>query len=395
VKTTVVDVVNFNCDASCLPASHWLEALSGGERSTLCQWLNLYVEEDRPVVIGFTGATVADMAILNPEAIAVVNGSPQIFEIILRPFSHDIALLRTAAGFEFNVAAGRKTIEHEFVNVSPYFLPAEFMLTNSQVHHLAKTGVRGTFVNAARFKTELKSRIPDHPYLVHGVFSSTLRCLPIRGELAEAYLQSLHYWDPELWNQAIVNLPAGASFSWRDGESFLLVPSGLERERAWLNGQNREVELASIAQVERGLNFREPDDAFAYRSFPVHSFSDWMKEFRMLGYLERCSDLERHLEALDISAKTLWLQAINSDVLSAVEKESPTIRMRTLPRAHSNSHEIVHTIRRSERGFEGEEFLEMLDSRLGQWQPRNLPDASLPHLRKYAARCEYLTRLLS
>jgi hypothetical protein len=293
------------------------------------------------------------------------------------------------------VAAGRKTIEREFVNVSPYFLPAEFMLTNAQVHHLAKIGVRGTFVNAARFKTELKARIPNHPYLVRGVFSSTLRCLPIRGELAEAYLQSLHHWDPDLWNQAIISLPVGVSFSWRDGESFLLIPSGLERERAWLNGQNRNVELASIANVEADLNFREPDDASAYRSFPVHSFSDWMKEFRMLGYLERCNEIERNLEDYDISAKTLWLQAINSDVLSAVEKESPTVRLRTLPALHPDSHEIVHTIRRSERGFEGEEFLEMLDTRSGNSSRRQNADTGsvAPHLRKFAARSQYLSRL--
>src|SRR5512139_357101 len=170
-----IDLVNFNADASCLPAADWLRALTGGVDSGMCRWLRVYVEEQRRVVIGFTGATVADMAIMNPEAIALVNDHPDLFEVVFRPFSHDIALLRSHSGFAFNVHTGRVTIEREFTKIAPYFLPAEFMLTNAQVRHLEGVGVRGTFVNASRFKNELRSRIPEEPYFVHGIYSSKLR----------------------------------------------------------------------------------------------------------------------------------------------------------------------------------------------------------------------------
>ena len=285
------------------------------------------------MVIGFTGATVADMAELNPEAIDLVNRHPDIFEVILRPFSHDIALLRSPAGFALNVKAGRDAIENEFRSVTPYYLPAEFMLTNAQLYHLERSGVRGTFVNAARFKDELRSRIPRRPYLVRAIFGSTLRCIPINGALSEAYLQSLHLWDVVAWNQTLAEMTEDIAFSWRDGESFLFVPDGIPRERAWLKGDSRDVCRSFLRDVEASLEFPDPPDTDArtYRSYPVHSFSDWIKEFRMLGFLDRLAVLEQRLDTFDATATALWLQAINSDVFSAVEKDSPVIALRTAP----------------------------------------------------------------
>ena len=355
----VVDIVNFNADASCLPASDWLSALKGGAGSSICRWLGVYVEERRRVVIGFTGATVADLVSLNPEAIAFVNDHADVFEVILRPFSHDIALLRSPAGFALNVRAGRAAIEKAFQHVMPYFLPAEFMLTNAQVNHLERSGVRGTFVNASRYKDELRSRIPDRPYFVRGTFSSRLRCIPIQGALGEAYLQALHLWDAGPWNKAVAAVPNEVAFSWRDGESFLFVPDGIDRERAWLQEESPDVHRATVAAVEATLDFQEPGAEAAatyqaYRSYPVHSFSDWVKEFRMFGYMERLAAVERRLDGFDGQARALWLQAINSDVFSSVEKDSPVIALRTAPQGEPASREILWTIQRSERGCEGE-----------------------------------------
>jgi hypothetical protein len=390
----VVDVVNFNADASCLPAADWLAALRGGSRSSLCQWLGVYVEEQRPVVMGFTGATVADMAGLNPEAVELVNAHPDVFELVLRPFSHDIALLRSPSGFALNVEAGRDAIEKEFRNVTPYYLPAEFMLTNAHVYHLERAGVRGTFVNAARYKDELRSRIPSRPYLLRAIFDSTLRCIPINGALSEAYLESLHLWDVVAWNQTLAESPEDFPFSWRDGESFLFVPNGIQRERAWLRGDSREVQRSLLKDVEGLLNFAEPadTDTRTYRSYPVHSFSDWIKEFRMLGFLDRLAALEQDLETFDATETALWFQAINSDVLSAVEKDSPVVALRTGPNGDRGSREIRWTIQRSERGFEGEEFLELLDA--GPDRDRLIARATGPHMEKFRVRRHYLQHTL-
>jgi hypothetical protein len=398
--TQVVDIVNFNADASCLPASAWLSALEGGDGSSICRWLGLYAKARRPVVIGFTGATVADMAILNPEAIAFVNGHPDVFDVILRPFSHDIALLRSPAGFALNLKAGRAAIEKAFQHVTQYFLPAEFMLTNAQVNHLERSGIRGTFVNASRYKDELRSRIPHCPYFVRGTFSSSLRCIPIQGELGEAYLQSLHLWDAAFWNHAVTAVPHQVAFSWRDGESFLFVPDGIERERAWLAAESREIDRVSLAAVEPALDFQEPGDEAAptyrsYRSYPVHSFSDWVKEFRMFGYMERLAAIEKRLDSFDHEARALWLQAINSDVFSAVEKDSPVIALRTAPPGEAASREVRWTIERSERGCEGEEFLEMLDAIDHAAVVRHIQaEPPPPHIQKLRARQRYLNDIL-
>jgi hypothetical protein len=394
--TGLVDLVNFNADASCLPAADWLAALRHGDNSTMCRWLRLYVEYSRRVVIGFTGATIADMAELNPEAIAVVKAHPDIFEAVLRPFSHDVALLRSPSGFAWNAAAGRAAIEREFTNVSPYFLPAEFMLTNAQVWQLARSGVRGTFVNAARYPSELRPRIPGKPYLVRGIFGSTLRCMPVHGALHDAYLRALHLWDVTVWNHALGEIGERVSFSWRDGESFLFLPDGIERERAWLKGESGDVERMFLSHAERGLDIGEPDlsDTRTYRSYPVHSFSDWIKEFRMLGYLGRLNALEQRLDKFDAIAKALWLMAINSDVFSAVEKESPVVTLRRAPAETGDTREIEWTMLRSERGVEGEEFLELLEAHLSGG-PALTADTlrQAPHIRKLRARQSYLERL--
>jgi hypothetical protein len=44
--------------------------LKGGGDSQICRWLGAYVEASRRVVLGFTGATVADLAMLNPKPFA-------------------------------------------------------------------------------------------------------------------------------------------------------------------------------------------------------------------------------------------------------------------------------------------------------------------------------------
>ena len=108
----------------------------------------------------------------------------------------------------------------------------------------------------------------------------------------------------------------------------------------------------------------------------------------MLGFLERLAALERNLKSFDCGAKALWFQAINSDVLSAVEKDSPVVSLRTAPPGDGRSREIRWTIRRSERGIEGEEFLEMLEAHHGRSGP---PEGNVaPHLEKLRARWTYL-----
>lgn len=48
----LVDVVNFNADASCLSSKQWMEDLKGGKRSKFYQWLLLYVNKKKKYHLG-------------------------------------------------------------------------------------------------------------------------------------------------------------------------------------------------------------------------------------------------------------------------------------------------------------------------------------------------------
>lgn len=391
--TRLIDVVNFNADASCLSAADWLSALQGGERSRLCQWLHHYVELRRKVVLGFVGGTVADMAVFNPESIALVNAHRDIFEIVLRPFSHDIALLRTAPGFALNLQLGRTVVQGEFRNVVEFYLPPEFMLTNTQVKVLADSGIAGVFLNPSRFTPELQRRIPVFPYLLEAVLGARMPCIPFRGDLTDRYLDSLHAFDGSPWNEAVVGAgQADPVFTWRDGESGFLLPDGVERERAWLEGESGSIQRQSLSSALEGMHFSTGEEMpqGLSRAYPVHSFSAWFKEFRMLGFLKRIDQIEQRLESLPPVLRILWLQAINSDVLSAVEKDSPVVTLKPRP---GSAQETRYTIWRSERGFEGEDCLAILESLLkAPGHNEYLELSGKPHLRKLRARIDFLRK---
>jgi hypothetical protein len=356
--TALLDIVNFNADASCLASADWLSALSGGRASVFCRWLDLYIERGKKVSLGLTGATVVDLAICNPEAIRSINEHRDVFEILLRPFAHDIALLRTPPGYRLNVELGRKVLQHEFGDHTQFFLPPEFMLTNAQLTQLGEVGVDGVFINAERFKPEVKRCLPEYPYLIKGLLGKRLPCVPLHGRITRSYLHSLQRFNADEWNRSLERFDRKRCATWRDGESFLLLPDGLRREAAWLTGEDGSVERELLREILPELQF-EPDGAPPLIDFyPVHSFASWIKEFRMFGYLNRLQEIERRLPQLNDEQLVLWLQAINSDVLSAVEKDSPIVRILTEP----GTQELVdYEIRRSARGFEGEEFLGLLE----------------------------------
>lgn len=392
--TRLVDVVNFNADASCLAAGEWLAILKGGERSRLCQWLGIFAELERPIVLGFMGGAIADMATFNPEAIALINANPKVFDLILRPFSHDVGLLRSARGFIVNLNLGRAIACREFSHVNEFFLPPEFMLTNSQVKNLADNGSAGTFLNPTRFKEEISQRLPKIPFLLEGVLGSQLPCIPFEGTLTPAYLDALHNVDPEPWAEAVRSVGATRVFMWRDGESCFLVPDGIERERQCVAEEPSDIQRETLRGALAGLHFASSNElpADTSRSYPVHSFSAWFKEFRMLGFLDRLARIEARLDTLPKDLLVVWLQAINSDILSAVEKDSPVVSLSSFP--GSRHAKTLHTIWRSERGFEGEDYLALLEAALES------PDAldyiwmsTKPHFRKLRARIEYVRRL--
>ena len=381
----LVDIVNFNADASCLDSEKWLAILKGGADSLFCRWLLLYVRYKKRMVLGMTGATISDLIMHNPEAVKIVRDNPDIFQVIFRPYSHDISLLRTSYGFCCNLAAGKAVIQGTFEHACNYYLPPEFMLMNEQVTILARIGVKGTFINPMRYVPDLATRIPKYPYLVRGIMGANLGCIPIDGELTQLYLDTIQSWNVKEWNEVIQKKEVSTLRLWRDGESSFLIPNGIEREEFWLTNCT-----ADRVHLD-GEDYNTLIEPSLFHSYPVHAFSPWMKELRMFGYLGRIQDIERRLPNLPAVVRYFWLLTINSDILSAVEKRSPLIRLRSLPTSEQTQE---FRILRSERGYEGEEYLALLDRYiLNEKDPPELNDPLAPHLIKAKGRIEHLKRL--
>jgi hypothetical protein len=128
-----------------------------------------------------------------------------------------------------------------------------------------------------------------------------------------------------------------------------------------------------------------------YRSYPVHSFTPWMKEFRMLGFISRIRKIEESLDRLSTDQIHLWLATINSDILSAIEKESPVVEIRERA-GKTDTGKLV--IRRSERGFEGEEYLAILEKTLESGEmPVYSASSESSHIEKLRNRLQYLNSL--
>lgn len=387
----LVDIVNFNADGSCVSAERWLAALRGGRGSELCGWLDAYVSTQSKVTLGFIGGTLADIATLNPEAIALINDHPELFEVLVRPFAHDIALLRGAAGFRLNLELGQRAARKEFRQTSSWYLPPEFMLTNRQLGTLPEFGFDGVFINPGRFENEVQGRLPRRPYLVAGVGGLTMRCIPFERSLTEAYLRTIQRLAPEQWNDSAAEISDDVAYVWRDGESMLLIPDGVARERFWLETVRANADRLSLSEAARASRFLAPDELppHAYRSYPVHSFAAWMKEFRMLGYLRALERYEEQLAALPAAQQLIWLQAINSDVLSAVEKASPSVQIRAFATREPLEGHIDHRILRTERGFEGEEYLHLLETFDSPATRRHIRESAAPHMIKLRTRLSY------
>ncbi len=387
--SSLVDVANFNADASCLSSKSWIASLDGGKNSQLHKWLEFYVALKKKITIGFTGGTIADILALNPCSLDLINENPKTFEILLRPFAHDISILRTPEAFLLNFSWGKTIIQNEFRNVAEFYLPPEFMLTNEQVFLLSQEKIDGLFLNPERFDIETRKRIPRTPYRVKGIHNSLVNCIPVSGMLTNLYLHSIHNFDSQMWNKAILD-QCGVIYSWRDAESSFLLPDGLQREKFWLEEEEDKIERVHLKEIQNTFieNSELPEQNF--HSYPMHSFHAWMKEFRMLGFLKRVENIENRLGQLNYQQKMLWLQTICSDILSSIEKTSPKIKLKKQSYQDTTTEHIIY---RSERAFEGEEYLNMLEESMKVTYDVRSRLCHQPHQIKLRNRLDYLPKI--
>lgn len=388
----IIDVVNFNADASCLSSAYWLDILKNGNESPLCKWLSLYVAMGKKVVLGFPGATIADISTFNPEAIHIINGNPSIFQIIIRPFAHDLGLLRTVDAFRKNFEYGFRTIRKEFKNTYNYYLAPEFMLTDEQVHVLANYDIEGTFVNPDRYSRPVNNRIPKHSYKLRGIFNSELVCVPFLENGARYYLESLQLLNVTHWNALIKHCKNDYAFTWRDGESLFFLPDGLSREKYWLENETHEVIRAHLSKEGTSTSCFPNSTEQCITTYPVHSCLSWMREFRMMGFISRVLKLEEKIPHMERNLLYMWLMIINSDILSSIEKDSPIVKVKSL-----KSEKLVSlTIQRSERWHEGIEYLNLCESYghtsiAAHYGPDI--DSYPPYVSKFSYRLDYLKKI--
>lgn len=407
----LIDVVNLNGDASCLSSAKWLRCLEGGRESLLMRILGAYVSSGRKVNLGPVGATAMDIARFNPEAIEFINAHPHVFEIVLRPFAHDNALLRLPAGFRHNAETGMRTLRELFRNVNQFYLAPEIMVTSEQVSILAELGVSAVFLHKGRYDVSVARHVPDVPFEIHGVFSTPMLCIPFSArELETAYLHALHGTAPAAQWAEMARRAAGHTqiAVWRDGESCLLHPLGPQFEAGLLAAEAEAgVERTFLSELPLSPPRTELPGG-TLRWFPLHSMKPWLETMKLYWFVERTRRIEQSLETLDERLRRLWLLTINSDILSAAEKSPPVVNvsedvLRAAPGdplwdgviALSESGQLILT--RSERAGEGEDYLAYLEAALDGRIPlddvvQRFAAAAEPHLRKAWARTASQTR---
>lgn len=401
----LIDVVNFNADASCLASAKWLRCLEGGRDSIVMRVLTNYAAHRRKVNLGIVGATARDLAAFNPQAVEFINEHSEVFEIVLRPFAHDNALLRLPAGFRWNAENGIAALRRLFRRVGDFYLAPENMVTGGQIRILRELGVRGIFLHKGRYDVSVNRHVPDVPFELRGVFGTPMLCVPFAAaELEALFLRGLHGMETaEAWGAAARQRSAqGQCVIWRDGESCLLHPLAPRHEEQMFAAEE-------AAGVERAFlsELRLPRERPALRDgvlryFPLHSMRPWMEAMKLYWYIGRVQLLEQQLDRQPEPVKRLWLLTINSDILSAAEKSSPVVDVSDeVLRADAGdplwngvlplpeSQQLILT--RSERAGEGEDYLSYLDEvASGRTSVEALcaawRESGEPHLRKAAAR---------
>ena len=192
----LLDIVNFNADASCLSSDKWLATLNGGFSSRLCKLLDSYIDHQRKVNIGFTGATIRDLNAFNPEALEKINNHPEIFQILQKSFSHDLSPLRSPTGFQLNLETGLKTIKRYFKNTIPVFLQNEIMIRNQQIETLVEHGIKALFIHPERYDDMVRQIIPKKPFFCRGTHQAEILTIPISDNMTVPYLGYLHREEP-------------------------------------------------------------------------------------------------------------------------------------------------------------------------------------------------------
>ena len=401
---SLLDIVNVNADASCMSSNKWLRSLEGGENSRFCRLLDNYIKNERKVNIGLTGVTIKDLAAFNHEAIEKINSHPEIFEVVLRTFSHDLSPLRNSKGFRLNFEMGLEMIKNHFENTVDVFLQNEIMIRNQQIEEVYNKGIKAIFINPERYNSDVQALIPKSPFICHGTGNSELLTIPVADNLTLKYLDNLHRNKPR-FNWANLVGDSNLNILWRDGESALLFPNGIEFEGMLFEEEKRQkVERLFLSEKSDDLQKEAyaRKDSQVIKHFPQHQLDHWLSDFKMIWLLQHLNQIERIIDKQTPIIQQLWLLTINSDIPASSEKKSIKIKVHPdvfkVPRSDiswdgvisDEKNSILHLLR-SERFFEGEMYIDMLDklieNRITEEEFRNFVcNSNDSHIKKILSR---------
>jgi hypothetical protein len=263
------------------------------------------------------------------------------------------------------------------------------MCNSAQVSELIDRGIRGVFLYAARFDPAIAERFPRHRFPLKGLLGRSCDALPIDHDASRGYLDSIHAFSATPWNEAIRVKPDRSGFSWRDGESAFLLPDSLDREDTWIEGEAGGIERRFLSELPEGPADDHDGPSDPALSYPIHSLSAWVKEMKMYWYISKVERIEERLEELDPFRMGIWLQLINSDILSAVEKQAPVVEVRLRPGGDSHH----YTIPRQSKEHAGEAWMHLLDNAEDRDVRMHFERSEEPHMRLLRGRLAYLDRL--
>lgn len=348
-KLKLVDIINLNSKASCLSTSRWQKALQGGQNSELFKILKTYVELNSKVTLGIIGSTLADIAAFNPKVIQLIAEHPQNFELIYRPYVHSLSIFWSDKVFKKNVEFGKLIIDKYFNNVYPAYLPPEFVLRNSQLVRLKKSGIKTTFIHPNRVKSDFKEKLPRSSFTIRTIQEQDINCIPFNDKYDKYYLDTI-----QMMQHAEPFRPEGDTIiGWRDGESPFFLPDSVEREQHFIKESNKQFQRVFLSEI------KEPLDKETIKSYPQNSLLPWFSNFRLLWYINELKMLESSHQNMSEVKHALFYLLLNSDVLSSTEKNNIKVRLNSL-RDSGNIKRF--TIRRQSRNLEAEEILYLIEN---------------------------------
>lgn len=324
------EIINFNSEASCLSHDRWLAALVGGKNSELCCWLSLYVQEKNPICLGLMGVTILDVLALNPEAIELINNNPGIFKLALRPYSHCLLSTFPDDFVQRQIEVGYQIVRSVFSSKIDCFLPPEFSMSvavlnacvDLDIFHVFFSGQRLSSPTHENLSTEFKDRIIFFDHCDESYFREFLKV-------------SQRFSDFSI-------LPTSQNF-WRDGESFLLVPNGIQREKFALDRRGQQ--FTAYKEFPNPADYKKKN--FYY---PKANVSTWHGSGTADNFHKKIVDLWHSGQSTDLLYFSFLSYISGSDILASLEKRDVTVLIK------DDKNEWDHIIKRQDK-FQKADFI--------------------------------------